>query len=228
MWWCSLQFKVYRVFFWRVIAESSWNVMEHGDARNEKWKGNCRMHLVASRLHTTSVHAAFSITTSDAHTSDTSIRLNWRPPADLNGIICFAAEKRCDFCSCAIIFQSQSTAYIWFGGEAMQSAHVHCCLQTVGSMCVESFQRRSWRHNFLLKSEDSKTPLSVIDRESHFKGLPFHCLLRNSEGPPKSCQTKSDLWKMLQIAEFRMPTPQDVWKKGSKILKLLWLPIVLH
>jgi len=25
---------------------------------------------------------------------------------------------------------------------------------------------------------------------------------------------------MLKIAEFRMPTPQDVWKKGSKILKL--------
>ena len=28
------------------------------------------------------------------------------------------------------------------------------------------------------------------------------------------------LWKMLKIAEFRTPTPQDVQKKGSKILKL--------
>jgi len=28
------------------------------------------------------------------------------------------------------------------------------------------------------------------------------------------------LWKLLKIAEFRMPTPQDVQKKGSKILKL--------
>ena len=25
---------------------------------------------------------------------------------------------------------------------------------------------------------------------------------------------------MLKIAEFTMPTPQDVWKKGSKLLKL--------
>jgi len=44
-------------------------------------------------------------------------------------------------------------------------------------------------------------------------------LLRNSEGPPKSCQTQPDC-ENLKIAEFRAPTPQDVWKKGSKILKL--------
>ena len=38
---------------------------------------------------------------------------------------------------------------------------------------------------------------------------------RNSEGPPKSCQTQPDLWKPLKIAEFRKPTPQDVQKKGQ-------------
>ena len=42
----------------------------------------------------------------------------------------------------------------------------------------------------------------------------------NSEGPPKSCQTQPDLWKLLKTAEFRTPTPQDVPKKDSKILKL--------
>ena len=30
---------------------------------------------------------------------------------------------------------------------------------------------------------------------------------RNSEGPPKLCQTQPDLRKLLKIAEFRMPTP---------------------
>jgi hypothetical protein len=30
----------------------------------------------------------------------------------------------------------------------------------------------------------------------------------------------SQLWKLLKIAELRMPTPQYVQKKGSKILKL--------
>ena len=43
---------------------------------------------------------------------------------------------------------------------------------------------------------------------------------RNSEGPPKSCQTQPDCEKLLKIAEFRSPTPQDVREKGSKILKL--------
>jgi len=43
---------------------------------------------------------------------------------------------------------------------------------------------------------------------------------RNSEGPPKSCQTEPDWENCLKIAEFRTPTPQDVRKKGSKILKL--------
>ena len=41
----------------------------------------------------------------------------------------------------------------------------------------------------------------------------------NSEDPPKSCQTQLDC-ENLKIAEFRKPTPQDVRKKCSKILKL--------
>jgi len=36
----------------------------------------------------------------------------------------------------------------------------------------------------------------------------------------KIVPTSIRLWKLLKIAEFRMPTPQDVRKKGSKILKL--------
>jgi len=34
--------------------------------------------------------------------------------------------------------------------------------------------------------------------------------------------------KLLKIAKFRTPTPQDVRKKGSKILKLTRVEIVLH
>jgi len=61
----------------RSIVESSWNVMAHGDAREGKWRGNWRMELVASTLHTTSEHGVSSITTADAHTSAASSRLNW-------------------------------------------------------------------------------------------------------------------------------------------------------
>ena len=39
---------------------------------------------------------------------------------------------------------------------------------------------------------------------------------RSSKIVPNSIR----LWKLLKIAEFRKPTPQDVRKKGSKILKL--------
>ena len=51
------------------------------------------MQWVASTLHTTSEHGVSSITTADAHTSAASSRLNWRPPADLNGLVRFAERR---------------------------------------------------------------------------------------------------------------------------------------
>ena len=75
------------------MLESSWNVMTHGEAREGKWRGNRPMEWVASTLHTTSEHDLSSITTADAHTSAASSRLNWRPPADLNGLACFAERQ---------------------------------------------------------------------------------------------------------------------------------------
>ena len=38
--------------------------------------------------------------------------------------------------------------------------------------------------------------------------------------PSKIVPNSIRLWKLLKIVEFRTPTPQDVWKKDSKILKL--------
>jgi len=51
------------------------------------------MQWVASTLHTTSEHGVSSITTADAHTSASSSRLNWRPPADLNGLVRFDERR---------------------------------------------------------------------------------------------------------------------------------------
>ena len=50
------------------------------------------MQWVASTLHTTSEHGVSSITAADAHTSAASSRLNWRPPADLYGLVRFAEK----------------------------------------------------------------------------------------------------------------------------------------
>ena len=77
----------------RYLVDSNWNVTAHGDAWDGNWRGNCRMEWVASTLHTTSEHGVSSITTADAHTSAASSPLNWRPSADLNGLVPFAERR---------------------------------------------------------------------------------------------------------------------------------------
>ena len=61
-----------------------WRMGERSEGRN--W----RMEWLAIILHTTSEHGLSSITTADTHNSAASSRLNWRPPADLNGLVRFA------------------------------------------------------------------------------------------------------------------------------------------
>ena len=52
---------------------------------------------------------------------------------------------------------------------------------------------------------------------------------RNSEGTTKNRARLNAIVKTVKtIAEFRMPTHQDVRKKGSKILKLCRFAFVLH
>ena len=46
--------------------------------------------------------------------------------------------------------------------------------------------------------------------------------------PSKIVPNSTRLWKLLKIVDFRTPTPKDVRKKGSKILKLPRFAIVLH
>ena len=46
--------------------------------------------------------------------------------------------------------------------------------------------------------------------------------------PSKIVANTTRLWQLLKIAEFRTPTPQDVRKKGSKVLKLPGFAIVLY
>ena len=75
------------------VVESCWNVKVHGDSRAGKWRGNGWVEFVASTLRTTSEHGLSNITTADAHTLAASSRLNWRAPADLNGLVRFAERR---------------------------------------------------------------------------------------------------------------------------------------
>jgi len=84
--------------------------MEHGDAREEKWRWNWRMEWVASTFHTTSEHGVSSITTADPHISAASSRLNWRPWW-FKWTRQFPRKTKSGFCACAITFQTQSTNF---------------------------------------------------------------------------------------------------------------------
>jgi hypothetical protein len=93
------------------IVESSWNVMAHGDAREEKWRGNKRMEWVTSKRHMTAAHRlarAVQTLQADAHISPASSRLNWRPRR-FKWTRPFRRKTNPGFCACAITFQTQST-----------------------------------------------------------------------------------------------------------------------
>jgi hypothetical protein len=94
------------------VAESSWNVMAHGDAREGKWRENWWMDLVAGTLHTTSEYAVSSITTADVHISAASSRLNWRP-CRFKWTRRFCRKTKSGFCACAVTFHTQSEVNNW-------------------------------------------------------------------------------------------------------------------
>jgi len=96
--------------------------MAHGDAREGKWKGNCRMEWAASTLHTTSEHDVSGINTADAHISATSSRLTWRLRR-FKWTRPFRRKTKCGFCACAITFQTQSTCR-WWHTEITRSCYV--------------------------------------------------------------------------------------------------------
>ena len=118
--------------FWRSIpqrgnkfVDSSWNMMAHGDSREGKWRGNCRMRWVASTLHTTSEHVASSITNADsAHLGcQQSIELT-PPPADLNRLVRFARKTKSGFCACDITFQLATKG--WGGIQICGRVQLKC------------------------------------------------------------------------------------------------------
>jgi len=105
------------------LVESSWNVMAHGDARVEKWRGNKRMEWVTSKRHMTAAHRlarAVQTVQADVHSSPASSRLVWRPRR-FKWTRPFRRKTKPGFCACAITFQTQSTC---------RMNYVSCCAMT--------------------------------------------------------------------------------------------------
>jgi len=113
--------------------------MAHGDAREGKRRGNWRMEWIASTLHTISEHGVSSITTSDAHTSAASSRLNWRPRR-FKWTRPFRQKTKSGFCACAITFQLAS----------IMSVPLHCEPRPV-SRASWAIGLRSWTHRTMYK-----------------------------------------------------------------------------
>jgi hypothetical protein len=85
--------------------------MAHGDAREEKWRGNKRMERVTSKRHMTAEHRLARVVQTlqaDVHSSPASSRLNWRP-CRFKWTRPFRRKTKSGFCACAITFQTQST-----------------------------------------------------------------------------------------------------------------------
>jgi len=115
-------------------VDSSWNVTAHGDAREEKWRGNWRMEWLVSTLHTTSEHGVSSITTADVHTSAASSRLNWRPRRfKWNRLFC--RKTKSGFCACAITFQLASTILVSRPVDLLERPTVSRVSQSASNIC---------------------------------------------------------------------------------------------
>ena len=93
----------------RNSGDSSWNVMAHGDARrgSERETGECSGWPVLFTLPRNMVYPALLPLMRTPRLA--SNRLNWRPSANLNGLIRFAERRKFCFCACAITFQLVST-----------------------------------------------------------------------------------------------------------------------
>jgi hypothetical protein len=95
----------------RKIVDCLWNVMAHGDEREEKWRGNNRMEWVTSKRHVTAERRparAVQTLQADVHSSPASSRLNWRP-CRFKWTRPVRRKTNSGFCACSIIFQTQST-----------------------------------------------------------------------------------------------------------------------
>ena len=108
------------------------------------------------------------------------------------------------------------------GGHGVEKYFHHCLQETVSWLrivCLSpqklGFDPRPARDIRGWQTELGLGCLTAVARRGGGGSLGVQTPSRNSEGPPKSCQTQPNCEK-LKIAEFRTPTPQDVRIKAVK------------
>jgi len=93
------------------VVEWKRNLVAHGDAREEKWRGKRRMEWVAKQASfwLGTVHPVLLQSFSpDPHSKKASTRLNWHP-CRYKWTRPFRWKTESGFCACAITFRLHST-----------------------------------------------------------------------------------------------------------------------
>jgi len=116
-WKCFLQisFLVTAPLFGRSMSlgvEWKRNLVAHGDAREEKWRGKRRMEWVAKQSsvwHGTVHPVLLQSFSPDPHSKKASTRLNWHPRR-YKWIRPFRWKTESGFCACAVTFHFHSTS----------------------------------------------------------------------------------------------------------------------
>ena len=108
-----------------------------------------------------------------------------------------------------------------------------------------TLQARSWQSRLVLHQRhylQQRSSFSMTVRQARsssmlqlswylftISGVPGRGGWEVQPPPPKFRRPNSTrLWKLLKIAEFRTPTPEDIRKKGSEILKLPSVRILFY
>jgi len=99
------------------LVEWKRNLVAHGDAREEKWRGKRRMEWVVkqSSVWLGTVHPVLLQSFSpDPHSKKSSTLLNWHPRR-YKWTRPFRWKTESGFCACAITFRFHSTGITWGG-----------------------------------------------------------------------------------------------------------------
>ena len=141
-----------------------WHTVTHGRGSEG---GNWRMEWVASTLHTTSEHDVSSISTTDAHTSAASSRLNWCPQADLNVLVRFAERQNLVYTRVPLHFSWPLAVVQWCIRQILW-------IQNWGKICHSLFLQNNittiWNNNINI----SFFPLPILyEDKGNFKIYPL-------------------------------------------------------
>jgi hypothetical protein len=189
--------------------------MAHGEAREEKWRGNWRMEWVTSKSHMTAEHRlARKVQTlqADVHSSPASSLLNWRPRR-FKWTRPFCRKTKSGFCTCAITFQTQSTPW----GLKMQALRSFARLKRTNTVIRHSTEHTSPRQHHHCGKLKSRVMLSLT-----FQRFAKSTLMLSVVENLKNKQLRWLQWDKVQTKFCTNPLCQNLLTKINTVTVKKW------